>query len=49
MILGFALQIPADNLPYTVMRKMLPELVKIDLPVHRILYLSGQLRCCGLV
>ena len=40
-------QIPADNLAYSILRKVLPEFVKIHLPVHRILYLSGEAcRCC---
>ena len=44
--MGIVLQIPADNLAYSVLRKVLPEPVKIHLPVHRILYLSGEARCC---
>ena len=41
-----SVQIPADNLAYSIMQKLIPGFVKIHLPVHRILYLSGEAHCC---
>jgi hypothetical protein len=36
------MQIPADNLAYTILRKVVPDIVKLQLPVHKVLVLSGQ-------
>ena len=38
-------QIPADNWAYTILHSLLPDFVKLQLPVHRILYVSGQHAC----
>ena len=39
------LQIPADNWAYTILHSLLPDFVKLQLPVHSILYVSGQHAC----
>ena len=46
MTAGNALaQIPADNWAYTILQSLMPDFVKLQLPVHRILYVSGQHAC----